>query len=328
MARPRAPDPQCADPVGEVLHHLALQGVLYCNAELSEPWGIAVPPLDGCGCFQIVGSGRCWLEVDRHPPRWLEVGSLAFIPHGTPHRVASGPNQPMTPLAELPVEPLSPRYETLRHGGGGPTTRVTYGVVRFDHATAHRLLALLPPLIHLDTGEDDMSGWLQSTTRLIAREARSPRPGGETVITRLADVLIVQAIRHWLDTAPTPRSGWLAALRDERIGHALASFHRAPLDAWTLEGLAAAAGMSRSAFAARFTQLMGEPAVQYVTHWRMELARRHLGETDEGLAVVAERFGYGSEAAFCKAFKRIHGVSPGQVRRTARVTEPSEDEAV
>ena len=309
--------PPAADPLGEALHLLRLTGTLYCRSELTAPWSIDVPALDGLMALLVVTAGEAVLEVEGEPPRTLRPRGLTLIPHGTPHRVHSGPGHPAaTPLFDIPVERVSERYELLRHGGGGALTRVTYCVLRCDHVPARRLVAQLPPVLQVD-GWDDDGGWLHSTLQLIAAEATALRPGGETVLTRLADVLVVQAIRGWLDTAPEARQGWLAALRDEHVGRALTAMHRAPEAPWSVESLAREAAMSRSAFSARFTALLGEPVMQYVTRWRMQLAHAHLQQSPEPLSQVAHRFGYASEAAFSRAFSRTFGVPPGAVRAAA-----------
>lgn len=151
---------------------------------------------------------------------------------------------------------------------------------------------------------------LESTLRLFAEEARVLLPGGETVITRLADVLVIQGIRSWLASAPEARAGWLGALRDPQVGRAVALVHREPARAWTVAGLASAVAMSRSAFAARFTELVGEPVMGYVTRWRMHVAAGRLRAGEVSVAEVARELGYRSEAAFSRAFKRVAGVSP------------------
>jgi AraC-like DNA-binding protein len=194
-------------------------------------------------------------------------------------------------------------------------THLTCGLVRFDHVAGQQLIALLPKILQIDTREEEEGSWLQSTLRFIAREARELRPGGETVITHLADILIIQAIRSWLDSAPDANRGWLAALRDRQIGRALAAIHREPQKAWSVASLAREVGMSRSGFSARFSQLVGDSAMRYLTRWRMQLARAQLGEESVPLGVLAERLGYQSEAAFCRAFKREFGVSPGSLRQ-------------
>ncbi|GAA3846950.1 AraC family transcriptional regulator [Saccharothrix violaceirubra] len=308
------------DPLGEALHLLRLTGTLYCRAELTAPWAIAVPELPGLMAFQVVTSGRCTLEVEGRT--WeLEQGSLTLIPHGTPHRFHSGGGGPYTPLFDIPVDQVSDCYEFLDFGGGGARTSVTYGVVRFDHVAAQRLVALLPTVLHVDTWDEDTTGWLHSTLRFITREAAALRPGGETVITRLADILVVQAIRTWLDTAPEAREGWPAALRDPHLGRALNAIHRHPERPWTVASLAAVAGMSRSSFAARFTAQTGEPPLQYLTRWRMQAARTHLSTTRDPLSSVAHRYGYRSEAAFSRAFKRTYGTPPTTHRHPAGYPE-------
>jgi transcriptional regulator GlxA family with amidase domain len=160
--------------------------------------------------------------------------------------------------------------------------------------------------------------WLQSTLRLMAHEARALRPGGETVITRLADVLVIQTIRAWLDQAPEAHAGWLGAMRDPQVGQAINLIHRAPGQEWTVARLAHEVAMSRSAFAARFTVLVGEPPIQYVTRWRMHVAPALLDARTASLAEVAEKLGYRSEAAFSRAFKRETGIAPGAARAAAR----------
>lgn len=311
---PRMPLPPAGDPLGEALHLLHLTGTLYCRAECTAPWGVAIPRLDGVMTLQVVTAGEAWLDVDGEPPRLLRQGSMSLVPHGTPHRLRSSPDARADPLFDLPVEKVSERYEILRHGGGGARTHITYGVMEVDHVAARRLVGQLPTVLHLDAWEADDAGWLSSTLRFIAREAAELRPGGETMITRLADILVIQAIRTWLDSAPDARQGWLAALRDDQVGRALRSIHRAPARDWSVQSLAREAGMSRSAFSARFTDLVGEPAMRYLTEWRLQLARAHLNRSAEPLSAVARRFGYASEAAFSRAFKREFGVSPGSVR--------------
>ena len=302
------------DPLGETLHLLRLTGTLYCRSELTAPWGVDLPAFDGCMMFHVVTAGHCWLEVKGEAPRLLQQGSLALVPHGNGHCIRSSAKADTKPLFDIPVEKVSDRYEIMRYGGEGELTHLTCGVVRFDHVAAQQLIALLPGVLQIDTWDDDDGSWLQSTLRFISREARALRPGGETVITHLADILIIQAIRSWIDSAPHAESGWLAALRDDQVGSALAAIHREPDKNWTVALLAKEVGMSRSGFSARFTRLVGEPAMRYLTQWRMQLARLQLQETSEPLSVLADRLGYKSEAAFCRAFKRVFGVAPGSVR--------------
>ncbi len=315
MNAPNSPQPP--DPLGEILHLLRLTGTFYCQPNLTAPWGIAVPPLGDVLSFAVVMSGRCWLTMGGSDPVLVEQGSLVLLTDGTAHEFRSAPDEGAVPLDDLPVRKVTEIYETLEYGGGGALVSMMYGVVRFDHAAGNMLKDLLPPLLKVDTWNEDAGSWLHSTLRFIAREARDMRPGGETVITRLADVVVIEAIRRWIDTAPETDRGWLRGVRDPRVGRAIKAIHQTPEQDWTLDSLAATASMSRSAFAARFTDLVGFPAMQYVTQWRMHLARTRLLHSSEPIAGIAHDLGYQSEPAFCRAFKRVFGQPPGKIRRAA-----------
>ncbi|HSF94118.1 MAG TPA: AraC family transcriptional regulator, partial [Thermohalobaculum sp.] len=169
--------------------------------------------------------------------------------------------------------------------------------------------------------------WLHSTIGFIAQEARQNLPGSETVITRLADILVIQAIRNWIEEQRSASHGWIAALHDRRIGKAMSLMHRHPERDWRVASLAREVGMSRSGFSARFTSLVGESVLQYLTALRMQLARRELRETSDSLARIAERVGYQSEPAFNRAFKRVVGMPPGAARRQNRAPNPAADTA-
>lgn len=314
MSRKITTLPHSADPLGETLHLLHLTGTLYCRSELTAPWGVALPPLEGCMMLHVITAGGCWLEVRPEAPCWLPQGSIALVPHGVGHVLRSDRHAPLAPLFDIPVEQISERYEIMRYGGGGEFTQAICVVVRFDHVAAQQLVALLPNVIQLNPWKNGSSAWLQDSLRFISREAAELRPGGETVITRLADILVIQMIRAWIDSAPADQQGWLAALRDPQIGRALTAIQRTPQRAWSVAELAHNVGMSRSAFSARFTQLVGESVMRYLTRWRLQLARTYLRETADPLARIAERIGYESEAAFSRAFKRMFGMPPGRVR--------------
>ncbi len=309
--RPWAP----VDPLGEALHFLRMTGTFYCRSELTAPWGLEMPAMPDCLWFHVVTAGRCWLEAGGGEPRCLQPGDFALVPHGAGHRLWTEPGVATPDVVGLPQDLLSERYSLLRYGGGGAGTTLICGVVRFDHPAAHPLLKLLPRVIHLDAADSAHADWMHSTLRLMALEARELRPGGETVITRLADILVIQALRAWMRKEPTARTGWLGALQDPQLGRALMLIHREPARAWTLASLASEVAMSRSAFAARFTERVGEPAMHYVARWRMHVALNALKEERPALGELASRLGYQSEAAFSRAFKRFIGISPGAVRR-------------
>ncbi|SDG17567.1 AraC-type DNA-binding protein [Lentzea fradiae] len=295
------------DALGEALHLLRMSGTFYCRTELGEPWGLTMPDMADCLWFHVLTSGRCEVEVDGGLTA-LAPGDVLLVPGGQGHRLFGGDaDAPL--VTTLPHTFETESYAVLRHGGEGAATHLVCGAVRFDDPAAKHLVAMLPNVLHVRQADD-----MRATIALMAAEAKAVRPGGEAVVTRLADVLVVQTIRSWLATDPAARTGWLGALQDRQIGQALASIHRDPARPWTVERLANESAMSRSAFAARFADLVGEPAMRYVTRWRMHVAMHRLRSRDSTVSEIAHGLGYESEAAFSRAFKRIVGVSPGQVR--------------
>lgn len=313
------------DPLGEALHVLRMSGTFYCRSDLSAPWGLDLPAEPESMWFHVVNSGSCRLEVDgtgvdSDEALQLGPGDFALVPRGEGHRLLSEPGAPTARVERLDYDYASDRYAILRHGGGGARASIVCGTVRFGHPAAHNLVALLPRTIVVEGSPEARSteaDWMQSTLRLIAAEGRELRPGGEEVITRLSDILVIQAIRTWIAGDPAGHTGWLGALQDPRIGRALSLVHRNPDRRWSVASLAREAAMSRSAFAARFTELVGEPVMQYVTRWRMQVALDGLQTDDLPVAALAARLGYESEAAFSRAFKRANGISPGAARRAS-----------
>jgi AraC-like DNA-binding protein len=242
---------------------------------------------------------------------------MALVTHGAGHWLRSEPEAPAPGILDLEREEVSERYEVLRHGGGGAPTRLVCGAIRFDHPAARNLVANLPEVIRIESVAGPEMDWMHGTLGLIAAETRQPRPGGEAVITRLSDVLVIQAIRAWIESDTSTETGWIGALRDPHIGRALSLIHGDPAREWTVASLADELAMSRSAFAARFTELVGEPVMQYVTRWRMQVAINSLQEDGATVAELAAKLGYRSEAAFARAFKRVIGKAPGAVKREA-----------
>ncbi|MBX2796440.1 MAG: AraC family transcriptional regulator [Myxococcales bacterium] len=313
MAEPTTTPAPLRDPLNETLQALQLEGSLYCQAELSAPWGLEIPPMHDSLMLLVVMSGSCQLRVGVSDPSALRSGSLVLLPRGTSFRVGSAADVATESLLDMPVQPVTERFETLRHGGGGAVSRVMCGVLQVDHAAAEQLLSLLPEVLVIDGWEDE-GDWLQSTVRFIAQEAAQLRPGSEVVLTRLADILVVQAIRTWIESDDGQRSPWIRALRDAQLGRALAAVHDAPGRDWSVARLAKLAGMSRSGFSARFTDVVGVPAMHYVTRWRMQVARTWLRASSKPIGTVADALGYRSEASFSRAFKRTFGHPPSHVR--------------
>ena len=304
------------DAVGQALRFLRMSGTFYCRSELRAPWGVTVPSMPGHMWFHVVLEGTAWLEVgeqsDQQP---LRRGMLVLLPRDCPHRIRSAPDVPAQDVSCLKREKVNDGYEILRYGHHGERTTLFCGAVRFGDQMARTLVEALPPAMVIDVSNSPQMDWMQSTLRLIAAEAQALQPGHEAVLTRLGDVLAIQAIRSWIQAHPPMRAGWIAALQDPKIGRAISLIHRDPGRAWTLAEVARQVAMSRSAFAARFTELVGESMMHYLTRWRMHVALESLRHNGTPVAEVAERLGYRSKAAFSRAFKRVVTTSPGAVRR-------------
>lgn len=307
-----------SDAVGAALHVLRMSGTFYCSSDLRGPWGLRLPETPGCLWFHVVTSGTATIVVGDEVVT-LSPSDVVLLPRGEGHELRSTDPPPRSPapnVLTLPHTWYGERYATISYGGDGAPTTMICGAVRLEHPMAERLVALMPDIVHVPVSP--LTARLHDTLRLIALEVEETRPGGEAVITRLADVLVVQMLRAWLSHDPSARTGWLGALADPDIGRALALVHADPAHEWTVAGLARELALSRSTFAARFTALVGEPVMAYVTRWRMLVAHDRLRAGDTTVAAVAGAMGYRSEAAFSRAFRRVVGTSPGSVRPRAR----------
>ena len=298
--------------LGRLLGDLRPARASYCLSEVTRPWSIGLPRQQGVRLHFVV-EGFCWLSIDGTAPERLDEGDVVLLPHGTGHRIGDRATSAAPDIVTLGLEPLSGTSFRLRAGGGGARSLVVCCTVDFDHPSASLLLAAMPRvLVVRDAG--DRHDRLRALLALMGAEAAEERLGSATVLARLADAAIVQILRDWAETRGAETGGWLAALNDPALARALLALHDRPGEAWTLARMASAAGLSRSAFAARFAAVLGRPPANYVTHWRMRLARQWLRERVP-VAEVAARLGYASEASFGRAFKRATGASPGSLRR-------------
>ncbi len=304
------------DALTEALRGVRLRSTILCPSELSGQWGICVQRKDGAS-FYILLHGSCWLEVEEMAPVGLTAGDFVILPQGTPHTLRDAPDSPAQPLMSLLEQ--YPRGEDgiWRFGGGGKTTVAIGGCFYFEEAQTSPLLRALPTLLHIQGAQGKGMEWLEPTLKFIASEAQSGRAGAETVITRLSDVLFIQAVRIYVDSLPEGESNWLRAMTDPQIGQALTLIHQNPEQPWRVETLASSVAMSRSGFAARFTQLVSEPPLHYLTRWRIHKAAGLLREGGRNVAEVASQVGYQSEAAFSRVFKQWTGCAPGTYRRVA-----------
>lgn len=309
------------DVLTDVLESIRVHGVVFGRLELSAPWGVRGGSGEGLG-FLVLTRGSCWLELDGADPIQLAGGDLVVLRKDRPHTFRDDRQTPAVPMEDLlsscPFRRDCQPGGVYTYGGGGAQTTVIGGRFNIENADQNPLITALPPVIHVRGDRGTPVRWLESTLQFMASEMSSGQPGAETVVTRLADILFVQAVRAYLADGGE-RRGWLSALVDPQIGAALALIHEKPESAWTVESLAMQVGMSRSAFAARFAALVCEPPLTYLTRWRMAKAERLLRGGQSSIGDVAGRVGYDAEAAFSKAFKRWTGQAPGAFRRAAQL---------
>jgi AraC family transcriptional regulator, activator of mtrCDE len=291
------------DLLSEFLIQSHVRASVFASPSLCGAWRINTTGLHRLG-FHLVARGSCWLHMRGFAaPEPLRAGDLLVVPGEQWHV--------LSPQVELDGEDM-----VLPEGGTGPRTDLICGGIAFPDAMAEALLGSLPQLVLLRTVEGETDARLETLARLMAAEARSLDSGRQVVLDRLADVLLVMLLRHVMRRGLV-RGGLLAAIADPRLSRALAGMHAHPGKAWNLAGLAAEAGMARTAFTQRFATVMGETPIHYLTSWRMQLADRMLRDRRLSVAQVAEQLGYATEAAFRRAFKRTRGVGPGRVRRVS-----------
>lgn len=308
------------DVLSDILGTLRLRGTLYFSTDFRRPWGLRVPAYRRVARFHLVVRGTCWVRVEgKADPVELESGDLVLIPHGAEHVLADTPDTPCRTMEEVVrAAGFTGRGALVIEGedGGGPT-RMVCGHFEFDEGLDHPLIAQLPPALVIRWEEAVRDSPLEDVFRFIARELQEGRPGHDAVIGRLSEVLFVQAVRFWADRVE-PEHGMLAALSDPRLSGALTAMHANPAAKWTLESLGREAALSRTSFAERFREVVGETPLRYLTRWRVQLASRLLAESRYSLERVAAEVGYESAASLSRVFRKETGTSPGAWRRTAR----------
>lgn len=301
------------DTLSLILDDIRLKGAVFRQYELAQPWAMRLET-PGLSSFHIVTRGQAWLLRDGEPPLMLQFGDLVLLPRGIDHRVQDSPEPGAAPRDMLP-DLDSPSDEPLRLGDGAAATGLLSGYFRFEVELARPLMAALPQLLHLRSLGSSPPVWLRVGLEFIADEFSRPRPARQAIVNRIADILLMEFLRHHVESLPEGSGNWLLALRDQALSAALAAMHREPQRAWTVPELADLACLSRSAFADRFTQVLGQPPLAYLTEHRMRLAAWQLRSGSQTVARIAEASGYASETAFSQAFKRAYGSSPSAWRR-------------
>ncbi len=309
----------------DILSGLRLTGSIFLDAEFTAPWCVTakvgpedcspfVPEPRNIIAYHYVSVGKLLLEVDGAPPVCVRGGEIVVLPRNDTHRLGSSLGlRPVS--AEHLIQPgTNGGLARIVHGGGGERTHIVCGFLGSSSAN-EPLLTLLPKVLKIAVLEGASGPWIESAFRFAAQEFAAGRTQSPTVLAKLAELLFLEAIRQYLLSLPPGQTDRLDGLSDPVIGRALGVLHGQMGRAWTAEELAREVGLSRSAFAARFTQVMGEPPMRYLAKWRLQSAAQRLTESQEPIARIAYASGYESEAAFSRAFSRAFGMPPATWRK-------------
>ena len=327
------------DTLSELLRAVRLHGAMFYYVKGYPPWVVEnphvreiipaiMPSAEHMIEFHGLVKGSCWAAITGEPPIRLEAGDVVLFPQGDPHTMSSAPGIRATSVStalffsqrppQLPYA-LSVKDAdlTMTHldDDQRDCATVVCGFLGLDARPFNPLLAALPRVLRISGSTLGEDSWVMTLMRAVVTETNSKRPGGEAVLARMSEMLFVEVLRRHIDSLPDDQTGWLAGMRDPGVGRALSLIHEKPAECWTLERLSEGAGLSRSSLHERFVYLLGQPPMQYLTQWRMQVASGLLRDTNAKLMEVAMDVGYESEAAFSRAFKRVAGLSPGAWRK-------------
>ena len=321
------------DTLSGVLKSVRLEGAMFLDAEFTAPWcmrgryGMTSVKQQLAGAehvvmFHFLTEGSCRVRlVDGGDEIEVSAGDLVLFPQDDRHLMGSALH--LAPLeADFLIDAAAamaedPDFVRIRHGGGGAPTRFVCGYLACSRSLCRPLFEALPRVLRIPIGDGQASTLVRELLRVGVRETKLTRPGTQSTLAKLAELVFVEALRHHVEHLPPGGKGWLAAMRDVAIGRALALLHEEPTRAWTVDSLAQEVALSRSLLAQRFSALVGESPMQYLMRWRLALAARALRGGSDAIARVAERSGYETEAAFSRAFKREFGLPPSAWRKAA-----------
>ncbi len=321
------------DPLSDVLRTVKLKGALFFMIDATSPWCVEVPPARDYAdiilpsarhvvSYHVAVEGRGLASVPGVEPIAFDAGDIIVFPHADPYLMTSAPGVP----PELDREQTLQFFRDLAAGklpfiipeGGGkhPKAKFICGFLGCDLSPFNPLFATFPPILHIRRPSGGSADLLDQLIDLAMTEIQRPRAGGESIRLGLSELMFVELLRRHLETHSADGPGWLAGLRDPKVGRALALLHAEPARDWTLEALARAAGVSRSVLAERFARCVGETPMRYLTLWRMQLAARLLADGGTKVAAIGEQVGFRAEAAFSRTFKKVTGLAPAEWRRT------------
>ncbi len=322
------------DVLSDVLSAVRLTGAIFFDNTFHDPWVVQTPRASVIASkvmphsqyvfsFHTLLEGSCWAEMidGSAEPMRLTAGDVIVFPLDDAHAFCSTIGMRAEPDLAVYIRPVDRQLPYILNEGMGPNgCRFICGYIGCDIRPYNPFIHSLPRVLH---GHGAASGWLSHLVQHAVSETENRNAGGETVLAKLAELMFVQVIRQYANELPPEARGWLSGLRDPHVGHALSLVHASPATDWTIESLASAVGMSRSAFAKRFAHFSGDSPMQYLGRWRILLAARRLENPQVSIAQVGVEVGYDSEAAFNRAFKKIMGVPPGTWRR-GRINDEAE----
>lgn len=307
------------DLLSDILTNLSMRGTIYFRTSFTKPWGVAVPSYKNVARFHFAHRGGCLVRVDgKDEPVDLAQGDLIIIPHGAPHDLYCGhdPESTVMPLDTVLEKSGFNGTGVLVFGGEEPQseTQLICGHFAFDPHARHILMERLPAFIHLKNYGESAGRWMEATLRMIGEETGGHKMGGDLIALKMSEAILAQAIRSFIEGSDAFEQG-LGAFSDKNLSRALDAFHKAPANNWTVETLAKAAGMSRTSFAVQFQKAMDMTPIDYVTKWRMEIAKKVLLSSGATLTDAAESAGYASDSAFARTFKKETSMSPAEFRK-------------
>lgn len=302
------------DTLSQLLDDIHLSGGEFRYVEAAGPWAFRFEA-GGLSSFHLVLAGQAELHVPGEPPVRLEAGDMAVLSSGRDHDMRDVTTPPEGEWPDLAALILGHSHEPIRLGAGDAVTATLLSArFRFDADLARPLLSALPSVLLIRGISEKPPAWLRIGLEFLAEEGIG-RPGRQAIVNRLAGILFIECVRTHLDSLPEGVSNWLRALRDPALSAVLSAMHQRPEHPWSVPELAALACLSRSAFAERFTQMLGQPPLSYLAEHRMRLAAWQLRHTRQPVCRIAEMVGYASETAFSQAFKRTHGSAPSRYRQ-------------
>ncbi len=310
------------DILSDILHSIRFSGAINLRPDLSAPWLLqSLPHSDFVAAlqahtkhilpFHIIAKGNCWLQAIDGTQTFLSQGDIIIFPHGDSHILGDRLDQEPVMVSQLLPEPPWTEPLMLKHGGGGEVTQLVCGFLQFEELLLYPFLQTLPALMHVRAFAEPTLPLLEAGVRYIIQETERFQAGSLCSLTRLVELMFIEILRDYMQHLPAQQVGWLSALKDPIVSQVLERIHADPAHPWTVTALADQLGISRSALAARFTELVGQPPMKYLTYWRLQLASQQLQYSDDSIVKIAIQVGYESEAAFNRAFKRYVGMPPG-----------------